>query len=296
MLKTEMRNPATTHIDEMSSAEMVQVMNQENLNAAMAVSQVSEAVAEAVDRIYLRMKQGGRLFYVGCGTSGRLGVLDASECPPTYGVSPDLVVGIIAGGDSALRRSSEGAEDSWEAGYAVLESYHITENDTVVGISAAGGAAFVLAAMAYGKERGALTVGITSNAGSKISCAADIAIDVDTGAEVVTGSTRMKAGTAQKLILNMISTGSMVRTGKAYQNLMVDVQQTNEKLHTRAENIVIDAPGVEREKARAAIDAAGGSVKTAITMLLADCDAQEAARRLEKARGHVREAIRLEVL
>ena len=254
MLKTEMRNPATTHIDEMSSAEMVQVMNQENLNAAMAVSQVSEAVAEAIDRIYLRMKQGGRLFYVGCGTSGRLGVLDASECPPTYGVSPDLVVGIIAGGDSALRRSSEGAEDSWEAGYAVLESYHITENDTIVGISAAGGAAFVLAAMAYGKECGALTVGITSNAGSNISCAADIAIDVDTGAEVVTGSTRMKAGTAQKLVLNMISTCSMIKTGKVYENMMINLKPTNQKLRARMINIVCEIKGCDRDTAECLLE------------------------------------------
>ena len=265
MLKTEMRNPATTHIDEMSSAEMVQVMNQENLNAAMAVSQVSEAVAEAIDRIYLRMKQGGRLFYVGCGTSGRLGVLDASECPPTYGVSPDLVVGIIAGGDSALRRSSEGAEDSWEAGYAVLESYHITKNDTVVGISAAGGAAFVLAAMAYGKECGALTVGITSNAGSKISCAADIAIDVDTGAEVVTGSTRMKAGTAQKLILNMLSTGVMIRLGHVYENMMINLKPTNIKLTARMVRIVREITGLEEDAAKKLLEESDWNIRKAVS-------------------------------
>ena len=265
MLKTEMRNPATTHIDKMSSAEMVQVMNQENLNAAMAVSQVSEAIAEAIDRIYLRMKQGGRLFYVGCGTSGRLGVLDASECPPTYGVSPDLVVGIIAGGDSALRRSSEGAEDSWEAGYAVLESYDITENDTVVGISAAGGAAFVLAAMAYGKERGALTVGITSNAGSKISQAADIAIDVDTGAEVVTGSTRMKAGTAQKLILNMISTGVMIRLGHVYENMMINLKPTNIKLTARMVRIVREITGLEEEAAKKLLEENDWNIRKAVS-------------------------------
>lgn len=265
MLKTEMRNPATTHIDEMSTAEMVQVMNQENLNAAMAVSQVSEAIAEAIDRIYLRMKQGGRLFYVGCGTSGRLGVLDASECPPTYGVSPDLVVGIIAGGDSALRRSSEGAEDSWEAGYAVLESYHITKNDTVVGISAAGGAAFVLAAMAYGKERGALTVGITSNAGSKISQAADIAIDVDTGAEVVTGSTRMKAGTAQKLILNMLSTGVMIRLGHVYENMMINLKPTNIKLTARMVRIVQEITGLEEEAAKTLLEENDWNIRKAVS-------------------------------
>ena len=264
MLKTEMRNPATTHIDKMSSTEMVQVMNQENLNAAMAVSRVSADIAEAIDRIYLRMQRGGRLFYVGCGTSGRLGVLDASECPPTYGVSPDLVVGIIAGGDSALRRSSEGAEDSWEAGYAVLESHHITENDTVVGISAAGGAAFVLAAMAYGKERGALTVGITSNAGSKISCAADIAIDVDTGAEVVTGSTRMKAGTAQKLILNMLSTGVMIRLGYVYENMMINLRPTNSKLRDRVIRIVREITGLEADAAVRLLDENDWNIRKAV--------------------------------
>ena len=264
MLKTEMRNSATMHIDKMSTAEMVAAMEQENLNAAMAVSRVSEAVAEAIDGISLRMARGGRLFYIGCGTSGRLGVLDASECPPTYGVSPELVVGIIAGGDSALRRSSEGAEDSWEAGYAVLESYGITENDTVVGISAAGGAAYVLAAMQYAKEKKALTVGITSNAGSKISCAADIAIDVDTGAEVVTGSTRMKAGTAQKMILNMISTGVMIRLGHVYENMMINLRPTNIKLTARMVRIVREITGLEEEAAKKLLEENDWNIRKAV--------------------------------
>ena len=266
MLKTEMRNPATTHIDTMSAQEMVAIMQQENLNAAKAVEAACGAIAEAIDEIALRMGRGGRLFYVGCGTSGRLGVLDASECPPTYGVSPKLVVGIIAGGDSALRRSSEGAEDSWEAGYAVLERYNITENDSVVGISAAGGAAFVLAAMAYGKERSALTVGITSNAGSKISLAADIPIDVDTGAEVVTGSTRMKAGTAQKLILNMLSTGVMIRLGHVYENMMINLKPSNIKLKARMVSIVREITGLDAESAEQLLEESDWSIRKAVEM------------------------------
>ena len=264
MLKTEMRNPATTHIDTMSPAEMVAVMQAENENAVKAVAQVGDAIAEAIQRISQRMTLGGRLFYIGCGTSGRLGVLDASECPPTYGVSPDLVVGIIAGGDSALRLSSEKMEDSFEAGYAVLESYGITENDTVVGISAAGGAAYVLAAMQYAKDHGALTVGITSNAGSPVSCLADVAIDPDTGAEVVTGSTRMKAGTAQKLILNMISTGVMIRLGHVYENMMINLRPTNIKLKARMVRITQEITGLEAEAAEALLEANDWSIRKAV--------------------------------
>lgn len=264
MLKTEMRNPATTHIDKMSAAEMMAIMQQENMNAAKAVAAVSDAIAEAIDRISQRMSRGGRLFYVGCGTSGRLGVLDASECPPTYGVSPETVVGIIAGGDGALRRSSERAEDSREAGYAVLESYNITENDSVIGISAAGGAAFVLAAMQYAKEHGALTVGITSNAGSPISRQADIAIDPDTGAEVVTGSTRMKAGTAQKMILNMISTGVMIRLGHVYENMMINLKPSNIKLKARMVNITREITGLDAESAERLLEDSGWSIRKAV--------------------------------
>ena len=264
MLKTEMRNSATTHIDTMSPAEMVAVMQAENENAVKAVAQVGDAIADAIDRIARRMSLGGRLFYIGCGTSGRLGVLDAAECPPTYGVSPDLVIGIIAGGDGALRRSSEGAEDSFEAGFAVLESYDITENDAVIGISAAGGAAYVLAAMQYAKERGALTVGITSNAGSPVSRFADIAIDPDTGAEVITGSTRMKAGTAQKLILNMISTGVMIRLGHVYENMMINLKPTNIKLKARMVRIVESITGLDPAASEQLLEDNGWSIRKAV--------------------------------
>ena len=204
MLQTEQRNPNTMHIDKMETAEMLAVIQQENLNAVHAVGAVQAEIAAVVDAVTSRMEKGGRLFYVGCGTSGRLGVLDASECPPTYGVSRDLVIGIIAGGDGALRNAVEGAEDSAEFGYADLEKFNLRDTDSVIGISAAGGAGYVLGAFKLAEERGALTIAITSNAVCPLVDRANLAICPDTGAEVVTGSTRMKAGTAQKLILNMI--------------------------------------------------------------------------------------------
>ena len=283
-MTTETRNPRTMQLDQMSPLEIVTVMNEEDARVPLAIAKCLPQIAQAVTWAAESFEKGGRLFYMGAGTSGRLGVLDAAECPPTFGVPKEMVVGLIAGGEKAFIEAVEGAEDS------------LTANDLVVGIAASGRTPYVLGGLDYAKSVGCHTAAIACNIGSAIGKAAELAIEVNCGPEVLTGSTRLKSGTAQKLILNMISTGSMVRTGKAYQNLMVDVQQTNEKLHTRAENIVIDATGVEREKARAAIDAAGGSVKTAITMLLADCDAKEAARRLERAHGHVREAIRLEVL
>ena len=240
MLKTEMRNSNTTHIDRMSASEMTAVMQRENENAVKAVGAVCADIAEAIEKISARMAKGGRLFYIGCGTSGRLGVLDASECPPTYGVAPTLVTGIIAGGDKALRSAAEAAEDNAEYGRKDLGAYNIGENDTVVGISAAGGAAYVLGALALAKENGALCVGITSNAGSKIAEACDISITPDTGAEVVTGSTRMKAGTAQKMILNMISTGVMIKLGNVYENLMINLKPSNIKLRKRMIGILHD--------------------------------------------------------
>ena len=256
---------------------------------AKCLPQIAQAAAWAVEAF----EQGGRLFYMGAGTSGRLGVLDAAECPPTFGVPQGMVVGLIAGGEKAFIVAVEGAEDSRELAVQDLQSHHLTAKDFVVGIAASGRTPYVLGGLDYARSVGCHTAAIACNPGSAVGKAADLAIEVNCGPEVLTGSTRLKSGTAQKLILNMISTASMVRIGKAYQNLMVDVMQTNEKLHTRAENIVMDATGVERSVARHAIDEAKGSVKTAITMLLADCDAAEAARRLEASHGHVREAIRL---
>ena len=233
MLKTEMRNLRTTHIDRMSTAEMVRVIQDENMNAAMSIEKALGTIEKAIDAIAERMKKGGRLFYIGCGTSGRLGVLDASECPPTYGVPSDLVVGIIAGGDSAIRKAVEGAEDDYEVGYCDISLWNITELDSVVGISVAGGAQYVLGAFAKAREVGALIISLSSNDNTPIERAADIGIITDTGAEVITGSTRMKAGSAHKMVLNMISTAVMVRLGHVYENMMINLRPSNRKLRDR---------------------------------------------------------------
>ena len=233
MLKTEMRNPSTTHIDRMSTAEMVRIIQDENVNAAMSIEKALSSIERAIDAIAERMAKGGRLFYIGCGTSGRLGVLDAAECPPTYGVPYDLVIGIIAGGDGALRKAVEGAEDSHEAGYGDISSYNITELDSIVGISVAGGAQYVLGAFAKAREVGALIISLSSNEDTPIERAADIGIITDTGAEVITGSTRMKAGSAHKMVLNMISTAVMVRLGHVYENMMINLRPSNVKLRDR---------------------------------------------------------------
>lgn len=238
MLNTEKRNPETTHIDTMETAKMVQIMQQENKNAVNAIDAELGAIADAIDAISERMKQGGRLFYIGCGTSGRLGVLDASECPPTYGVPKGLVVGIIAGGDVALRNAVEGAEDSREAGRTDISVHKITELDSLIGISAAGGAAYVMGAMEYAKEKGALTISLSNNTDRPIETLADIVIHPDTGAEVVTGSTRMKAGSSQKMVLNMISTAVMIKQGHVYENMMINLRPANIKLRDRMIRIV----------------------------------------------------------
>ena len=292
-MTTETRNPRTMQLDQMSELEIVTVMNEEDARVPLAIAKCLPQIAQAAAWAVEAFEQGGRLFYMGAGTSGRLGVLDAAECPPTFGVPQGMVVGLIAGGEKAFIVAVEGAEDSRELAVQDLQSHHLTAKDFVVGIAASGRTPYVLGGLDYARSVGCHTAAIACNPGSAVGKAADLAIEVNCGPEVLTGSTRLKSGTAQKLILNMISTASMVRIGTAYQNLMVDVMQTNEKLHTRAENIVMDATGVERSVARHAIDEAKGSVKTAITMLLADCDAAEAARRLEASHGHVREAIRL---
>lgn len=292
-MTTETRNPRTMQLDQMSELEIVTVMNEEDARVPLAIAKCLPQIAQAAVWAVEAFEQGGRLFYMGAGTSGRLGVLDAAECPPTFGVPQGMVVGLIAGGEKAFIVAVEGAEDSRELAVQDLQSHHLTAKDFVVGIAASGRTPYVLGGLDYARSVGCHTAAIACNPGSAVGKAADLAIEVNCGPEVLTGSTRLKSGTAQKLILNMISTASMVRIGKAYQNLMVDVMQTNEKLHTRAENIVMDATGVERSVARHAIDEAKGSVKTAITMLLADCDAAEAARRLEASHGHVRETIRL---
>ncbi len=249
MLKTEMRNESTKHIDTMSTRQMVDIIQKENINSVNAINSELDNIARVIDKISERMKKGGRLFYVGCGTSGRLGVLDASECPPTYGVSHDLVVGIIAGGDYALRHATEGTEDSFELGVGDLKKYNVTENDSVIGISAAGGAKYVLGAFDHAKKMGAFTACITSNKNTPLEKASEIAICPDTAAEVVTGSTRMKAGNSQKMILNMISTSVMIKQGYVYENLMINLKPSNEKLKNRMISIVKDITGVDDKTA-----------------------------------------------
>ncbi len=267
MLKTEMRNEHTTHIDRMTSAEIMRVIQNENVNAALAVESELDAIARAVDAISLRMAKGGRLFYVGCGTSGRLGVLDASECPPTYGVSYDTVVGIMAGGNAALSRAGEADEDSYEDGCRDLSAYNITENDSVVGISVSGGAAYVIGALETANKTGALTVALSCNEGCKIEQIAQIGIHPDTGAEVVTGSTRMKAGTAHKMILNMISTAVMIKQGHVYENLMVNLEPSNIKLRDRMIRITCDITGLGYKDSEKLLEANDFSIRRAIATL-----------------------------
>lgn len=291
MLRTELRNKNSTHIDQMTSLEMVQLMNKENMNSVLAVEAALPQIALAVDAAAKAIGNGGKLVYIGAGTSGRLGVLDASECPPTFGVDHETVQGIIAGGPERMFKAGENAEDVYENGVADVEKV-LKAGDVLVGISAAGGAKYVIGALEKAKEMGCTTVSVSSNPDTAIEKVADIAIVCDTGPEVVTGSTRLKAGTCQKLILNMISTATMVRCGKVYQNLMVDVMPTNEKLVVRAENIVMEATGCDRDTARDAMARSGDSAKVAITMILADCGPEEARTRLEQADGHVRLAIR----
>ena len=290
-MTTETRNPATMDLDTMSPLEIVTAMNREDAKVPQAIQPVLSAIAQAVTWAIEALEQGGRVFYLGAGTSGRLGVLDAAECPPTFGVSPDVIVGLIAGGEQAFTKAIEGAEDSRELGRSDLEQRNLTAHDLVIGIAASGRTPYVLGALDYANSLGCHTVAISCNQGSAIGQAAQLAIEVVVGPEVLTGSTRLKAGTAQKLVLNMISTATMVGVGKAYHNLMVDVMQTNEKLQVRAQKIVMEATGVDQETAKEAIAQADGHAKTAITMILAQCSAQEARTRLEKARGHVRQAI-----
>lgn len=264
MLKTEMRNENTKNIDKMSTMEMLKVIDAENYNAVKAVSNALESIEKAVDAITLSFKNGGRLFYIGAGTSGRLGVLDASECPPTYGVSDNTVIGIIAGGDGALRKAVEGSEDNPLGGIEQLKEYDFNKNDVLVGTSAAGGAMYVTNAIEYAKSLGCVTIGITSNQGSVLDKISNISIVTDTGAEVVTGSTRMKAGTAQKLVLNMLSTCSMIKMGYVYENLMINLKATNIKLTKRMTGIVCDILECTEDTATELLNQSDWDIKKAI--------------------------------
>ena len=290
-LGTEQRNPRTMELDAFTPLQVAEAMNAEDAHAVEAVHAVLPQVATAIEWAGDSLNAGGRIIYVGAGTSGRLGVLDAVECPPTFGVSYETVVGIIAGGEGAFVKAAEGAEDHEEAGAADLAAKGLTPHDLVVGLAASGRTPYVVGALRKAREAGCRTVAIACNPGSRIGAEADLAIEPATGPEVLTGSTRLKAGTAQKLVLNMISTGAMARAGKVYENLMVDVRQSNEKLRVRAQNIIMEACGCTRDEARASLEAAGGHVKAAITMRLLGCSAEEATRALEAAHGHVRGAV-----
>lgn len=293
-MTTESRNPDTMRLDEMNPLQIVTAMNREDRKVPLAVEAVLPQIASAVEAVEAAFRHGGRLFYLGAGTSGRLGVLDASECPPTFGVGPGMVIGLIAGGDRALRSPVEGAEDDRALGRQDLLDHDLRPEDVVVGLAASGRTPYVLGALEYARSLGCRTAAIACNRNSAIGRAADIAIEAVVGPEVLTGSTRLKAGTVQKMILNMISTGAFVRLGKAYQNLMVDVVQSNEKLRARAENIVMEATGATHAEARTALDAAGGKVKLAVTMLLTGRDAAAAQQLLERSGGRIRDALQNE--
>ncbi len=290
-LETEKRNPATSAIDQMSALEIAQVMNVEDATVAVAVQRELLHIARAIEGITARLRQGGRLVYMGAGTSGRLGVLDASECPPTFSMQPEQVVGWIAGGPDALTRSIEGAEDSPEAGQVDAARLGIAAADAVVGIAASGRTPYVLGAVGYAKEQGALTVGLACNAGTPLGQATDIMIAPVVGPEVIGGSTRLKAGTAQKMVLNMLSTGAMILLGKTYGNLMVDMQPTNDKLRRRAVAIVREATSLRASAAEALLHASDNNVKTAIVAALAGIDPVAARDRLTAAGGVVRAAL-----
>jgi N-acetylmuramic acid 6-phosphate etherase len=289
-LGTEAVRPDLRDLDERSTADLVRLVLDEHHAVDAALEHGAPAIVEAVDAVAARMRRGGRLIYLGAGTPGRLGALDAAECPPTYGTDPDLVVAVVAGGAVGVVRSTEHSEDEGEAAVAALEELKVSEVDSVVGITASGRTPYVVEGLRAARAVGALTVSIANNENAESSSVAEIAIEAPTGPELVAGSTRLKAGTAQKIELNALSTLVMVRLGKTFGNLMVDVAPGNEKLRDRGRRIVEAATGVSSEDASAALEAAGGSVKAAIVMLLADVSAEEAARRLADGRS-VREAL-----
>ena len=290
-LSTEQRNPATMELDTFTPLQIAQAMNEEDANVVRAVERVLPDVATAIQWAADSLKAGGRIVYLGAGTSGRLGVLDAVECPPTFGVDPSVVVGLIAGGKDAFVKAREGAEDDESQGAADLRDIKLCSRDFVVGLAASGRTPYVVGGLAYAREVGCKTAAIACTPHSKTGQVAELAIEPITGPEVLTGSTRLKAGTAQKLILNMISTGAMTLTGKVYQNLMVDVKQTNEKLRARALNIVTAACGCDEDRATKALAEADGSVKLAIASILLELPVRDAAAALDRANGHVRSAV-----
>ena len=288
---TEQTNPNTRDIDRRSTLDIVTLINQEDQAVAPAVATTLADVARAVDLITERIAGGGRLFYVGTGTSGRLGVLDASECPPTFGVAPELVVGIIAGGDYALRNAIEAAEDNPTQAALDLQGYRASEKDVIVGISANGNTPYTLGALLFAKQIGAPAIAITCNAGSQMTAVADISIVPVVGPEVIAGSSRMKAGTAQKMVLNMLSTGTMIRLGLVYSNLMSNLKSTNEKLRRRARAILAEEVGLSAEEAARVFEQSGNDLKVALVMSRAGIGRDEAVERLQQHKGSVRRAL-----
>ena len=291
-LITEQRNPNSMHVDSLSALEIVQLMNKEDKQVPLAIEKCLPQIAQAVERIVAVFQQGGRLVYIGAGTSGRLGVLDASECPPTFGVSPEMVKGIIAGGERALRHPIEGAEDSKAQAVVDLQTIQFSSKDVLVGIAASGRTPYVIGALEYAKSLGSVTVSISSNPNSAMANIVDIAIDTVVGPEVLTGSSRLKSGTAQKLVLNMLTTASMILMGKCYQNLMVDVQASNEKLKTRAIRIVMQATDCDKALAEETLKLADQNAKLAIMMILSGLDRAQAEALLEKHQGKLQLALK----
>ena len=292
-LVTEGRNQNTINIDSVSTLEMIEMINEEDKKVPEAVGKAKENIAKAVDIIADRLFSGGRLIYIGAGTSGRLGILDASECPPTYGVSSDMVQAIIAGGKTAVFKAVEGAEDSKKLGKDDLVKINLTNKDVVCGIAASGRTPYVIGAMEYGKKVGASVICVTVNPKSEMEAIADVPITVVVGPEVIMGSTRMKSGTAQKLVLNMLTTGAMIKLGKVYENLMVDVQSTNEKLKARAKSIVKLATNADYETIEKVLHATNNDVKLSIIIIKTGFSKQEAQKLLSKSNGYVKKALEL---
>ena len=291
-LITEQRNPNSMNVDSLSALEIVQLMNEEDKQVPLAIEKCLPQIAQAVECIVTAFQQGGRLVYIGAGTSGRLGVLDASECPPTFGVSPEMVKGIIAGGERALRHPIEGAEDSKEQAVVDLQTIQFSSKDVLVGIAASGRTPYVIGALEYAKSLGSVTVSIASNPNSAMANIVDIAIDTVVGPEVLTGSSRLKSGTAQKLVLNMLTTASMILMGKCYQNLMVDVQASNEKLKARAIRIVMQATDCDKALAEETLKQADQNAKLAIMMILSGLERSQAEVLLEKHHGKLQLALK----
>ena len=290
-LGTEKRNEATRDIDLCTTLEMVTLMNQQDMEVPKAVASQLPQIAQAVDILHEALRNGGRMIYVGAGTSGRLGVLDASECPPTFSTPPEMVQGFIAGGDQALRNAVEGCEDSREQGVETVQKAAVCEKDVVVGITASGSASYVLAALEEARSRGAKTIGVVTNRGTRLQALCDVCIAPDVGPEVITGSTRLKSGTAQKLVLNMLTTCTMVKLGKVYGNLMVDLNPSNRKLYDRAQRIIREVTGVSEEQAARALKEADNNTKLAIMMLESGLPREEAQQKLAQHDGILRRAL-----